>query len=295
MATEKQLLANRENALQSTGPSTTEGRVIVAKNAVKHGIFTKDLIITCGDGKESEDEYRELLENLICSLNPQGQMEYLLAEKIAVDFWRLKRVLRFETGSIRKYLDMVIFDYYNKTECNGEKTNKSNADIDEEIAGLKQQISWNKRYIKCLCKGLVSFDNNSWEAKGLESNIEDDISIVLNEIYTDIMNDEAIERFENDEMNFEEQKRILSENGYGAKEISEILIKNFQKENASSAGKIRELEQQKNRNKLTEEVCVKVRSVPDSASAEKVMRYEKSIQKSILQNLIILKKLQAAG
>ena len=108
MTTEKQIEANKQNALVSTGPATAEGKAIVAQNAVKHGIFARDLIITSGDGKEDEQEYRELLEGLITSLNPSGQMECVLVEKIAVDFWRLRRVLRFESGSIRKFLDMAI-------------------------------------------------------------------------------------------------------------------------------------------------------------------------------------------
>ena len=115
MTTEKQIEANKKNALMSTGAVTIEGKLIVAKNAVKHGVFTKDLIISNGDGKENAEEYNELLNGLIESLVPDGQMEYLLVEKLAVDFWRLKRVLRFETGSLRKYLDFVINDYYSET------------------------------------------------------------------------------------------------------------------------------------------------------------------------------------
>ena len=89
MTTEKQIEANKQNALVSTGPVTAEGKALVAQNAVKHGIFARDLIITSGDGKEDQQEYNELLDGLIASLNPKGQMECILIEKIAVDFWRL--------------------------------------------------------------------------------------------------------------------------------------------------------------------------------------------------------------
>jgi hypothetical protein len=47
----------------------------------------------------------------------------------------------------------------------------------------------------------------------------------------------------------------------------------------------------KNRN--AEEVNFKTCSLPDGYGAEKVMKYEKSIQKSIFQNLSVLKKLQS--
>ena len=51
MASEKQLLANLQNAQLSTGPVTIEGKEVIATNAIKHGIFTKDLILNsqkCG-------------------------------------------------------------------------------------------------------------------------------------------------------------------------------------------------------------------------------------------------------
>lgn len=57
MATKKQIEANKQNALISTGPVTPKGKAIAAQNAVKHGIFARDLLITAGDGKEDEQEY----------------------------------------------------------------------------------------------------------------------------------------------------------------------------------------------------------------------------------------------
>ena len=75
MTTKKQIEANKQNALVSTGPVTAEGKALVSQNAVKHGIFAKDLIITAGDGKEDEQEHKELLDGLILSLHPSGQME----------------------------------------------------------------------------------------------------------------------------------------------------------------------------------------------------------------------------
>src|SRR5438477_218421 len=102
MTTQKQIEANSLNAQLSTGPITVIGKAVVATNAIKHGIFTKDLILTSEIGQESEDEYQEILDNLIDCLSPCNQMESLLVEKITVDFWRLRRTIRFETGSIAK-------------------------------------------------------------------------------------------------------------------------------------------------------------------------------------------------
>jgi hypothetical protein len=293
MTTEKQVVANRKNALVSTGPVTGEGKVIAAQNAVKHGIFTKDLIIACGDGKESEEEYLELFCNLIDSLNPQGQMEHLLVEKMAVDFWRLRRVLRFETGSIRKYLDMLIYNYYHKTDHRGDKEHKTNAEIDQEIKGEQESVKWNDHYIKCLKKGIVVFDKTTWAGEGLECDIEADLCMVLERVGEKILNEKTYAAYEEGNLSFDDMKQALFKNGYGSKEIAEILITCLEEQTEGYTQKILELEHEKINNALAEEVNKHISSLPDAASAEKVMRYEKSIQKSILQNLIVLKKMQA--
>lgn len=41
-----------------------------------------------------------------------------------------------------------------------------------------------------------------------------------------------------------------------------------------------------------DEINIKLASLPIDDKADKVMRYEKSLQKSIIQNLAVLKKLQ---
>lgn len=203
MTTRKQLVANQQNALLSSGPVTAKGKAIVAQNAIKHGIFVKDLIITAGDGKEDAQEYKELLDGLILSLNPSGQMECLLVEKIAVDYWRLRRVLRFESGSIRKILDMAISNYYNRVDWQGIKEHRTNEELDAKIA-----------------------------------------------------------EYQNDQ-------------------------------SAHDQRKIAELEQEKTKNKYAEEVAVKISSLPAGDAYEKVIKYEKAVQRSILQNLALLKRLQA--
>jgi hypothetical protein len=51
--------ANRQNALKSTGPRTEIGKKMVAKNAVKHGFFSKFLLISHTDAKEDPTEYQK--------------------------------------------------------------------------------------------------------------------------------------------------------------------------------------------------------------------------------------------
>jgi hypothetical protein len=100
MTSTKQKEANGHNALLSTGPITLRKKAVVSRNAIKHGIFANDLIINAGDGREDELEYHALFNDLQKDLGPVGRME-----KIAINYWRLRRLIRYETGEIRRRLD----------------------------------------------------------------------------------------------------------------------------------------------------------------------------------------------
>ncbi len=293
MTTEKQNEANKQNALVSTGPVTAEGKALVSQNAVKHGIFARDLIITSGDGKEDQQEYAELLDGLIVSLNPKGQMECVLVEKIAVDFWRLRRVLRFESGSIRKFLDMAISDYYGKADWEGKKEHKTNDKIDEEIVEQKGFVGWNNRYIKALKKGVVTFDKPQWSGEGLESDIEEDLTTVAEAINYKILKGDDYTQYEEGELDFGRLRAIFKNAGYTDADIAEELIGCLKKQNKDYQKRIAELEQEKLKNKYAEEVVVKTSSLPAGDTYEKVIKYEKAVQRSILQNLALLKRLQS--
>jgi hypothetical protein len=96
MTSEKQIKANQANSKKSTGATTNDGKLVIANNALKHGLFAQRLILT----DESLDEYAKLIDGLISSLNPAGTLEQLLVEKIAVATWKQLRLTRAESASI---------------------------------------------------------------------------------------------------------------------------------------------------------------------------------------------------
>lgn len=292
MSTEKQIAANQQNALFSTGAITEAGKEIVSKNAIKHGIFTKSLIISNGDGKEKEEDYNRLLSNLIQCLDPQTQIENLLVEKIAVDFWRLRRVISFETGSIRSHLDMVIDDYYNPDGMFVSKP-KLNKEIDHEIEEKKESLNWNNKYIKALKKGIVKFDQPEWRSESITSDIADDFYNII-EMLNEQKSDDQ-DRIDNNNLSFEEMREILTEAGFKTdKDIADVLIYCVEEQNDQIKEEIQELEKEKQKNRFAEEIRLKVYSLPSTMNADKVLRYEKSIQNSIVQNLVLLKKIQSS-
>ncbi len=86
--------ANRQNALKSTGPKTLEGKAAVRLNAVKHGLLSEQVLLP----DEDEDAFRELSERLRAELQPEGELENLLVDRITAATWRLRRLGRVEAG-----------------------------------------------------------------------------------------------------------------------------------------------------------------------------------------------------
>lgn len=107
---ERRIQANRRNALRSTGPTTERGKRTVSRNAIKHGLLAREVVLTAGHGKESLKEFHDLVERLCEDFDPVGVVEESLVETIAVCWWRKARLIRAENGEIRKRLDTANVD-----------------------------------------------------------------------------------------------------------------------------------------------------------------------------------------
>jgi hypothetical protein len=94
MTSERKAEANRRNALKSTGPKTPEGKAAVRLNALKHGLLSQEILLP----GEDEEALRELGERLRDELQPVGELENLLVDRIVSACWRLSRLGRVEAG-----------------------------------------------------------------------------------------------------------------------------------------------------------------------------------------------------
>ena len=101
---EKQLEANRLNALKSTGPRTSEGLAISSKNALKHGLLSAEVVIP----GEDPAEFASFRQAMLGDLSPVGQLEFMLADRIVGSFWKLKRSGRMEN---ELYVSLMNPDY----------------------------------------------------------------------------------------------------------------------------------------------------------------------------------------
>jgi len=93
MTTTRQAEANRLNALKSTGPRTPAGRAVVAYNATKHGLLSRESLVK----GESEADLVDFGKRLRAQLAPVGELELLLVDRIVSTAWRLRRLVSVET------------------------------------------------------------------------------------------------------------------------------------------------------------------------------------------------------
>jgi len=96
MATEEQIQANRQNALKSTGPKSPEGKHRAARNALKHGLLSHDVLLP----GEKAKELRAFREAMFAELAPEGELEEFLADRVVESVWRLRRAVRMERDII---------------------------------------------------------------------------------------------------------------------------------------------------------------------------------------------------
>jgi hypothetical protein len=94
MTSDKKAEANRRNSLKSTGPRTPEGKAAVRLNALKHGLLSEEVLLP----GEDEAVLRELAESLRAQVQPVGELETLLVDRITSLLWRLRRLGRVEAG-----------------------------------------------------------------------------------------------------------------------------------------------------------------------------------------------------
>lgn len=95
---EAQLAANRANAQLSTGPVTAEGRAQSSKNALKHGLTSKTVVLPY----EDSTRYQQNLDSYMAAWQPATDEELQLVQSLVDCDWRLSRIGRLETAILLK-------------------------------------------------------------------------------------------------------------------------------------------------------------------------------------------------
>jgi hypothetical protein len=101
MPTDAQLRANRLNATKSTGPRTPAGKDTCRRNSLKHGLTADKLLLTIEDQPAFEATRAQLIEDYA----PATELESMLVEEIAQNWFRLQRARAWEREVLEKALN----------------------------------------------------------------------------------------------------------------------------------------------------------------------------------------------
>jgi hypothetical protein len=95
-------LASRRNGAGSQGPKTATGKARSARNALRHGLRARKLVLL-----EDEDaaEFRAFARALQAELMPEGRLQADLVSRIVMAAWRARRADKLEAGLLATYLE----------------------------------------------------------------------------------------------------------------------------------------------------------------------------------------------
>lgn len=93
--------ANRENARLSSGPKTKIGKQYSSRNALRHGFFAQEMVLSEAEKEGVHDLRRDLRTQLV----PTTPLENIAVDKIVCCCWRLKLAARLEMRRVNALLD----------------------------------------------------------------------------------------------------------------------------------------------------------------------------------------------
>ena len=102
MTSQKQLEANRQNALNSTGPRTDHGKRRSRRNAFRHGLTAETVV----GGLEDVRDFKVFQAAVISDYAPQSAAEHELVLRLASLLWRLRRATAIESGLFELQADV---------------------------------------------------------------------------------------------------------------------------------------------------------------------------------------------
>jgi hypothetical protein len=100
MPSPRRLRANRANGALSRGPSTPQGKERSARNALRHGLLSRCVVLE----NECPKTFAGLLSDHIDHLQPADGLELGMIEQMVASDWRLRRAWAIETRLLDKQI-----------------------------------------------------------------------------------------------------------------------------------------------------------------------------------------------
>src|SRR5262249_50252277 len=137
-------LANKRNALKSTGPKTAKGKARSSLNATKHRAYA---LVCCSD--EDIPRFKQLMLDLLAEYHPMGFEENLVLTEIGHTIWRKNR---FKVGEAQ------LLDAYSYA--------KFGTDLDEKKADVGTAMAQDARAYSTIPSCLAAenlLDQRLWK------------------------------------------------------------------------------------------------------------------------------------
>jgi hypothetical protein len=120
------------------GPRTPEGKAVSRYNATKFGIYSESPVLPM---VENEKDWQRHREGIFASLQPQNFLEAEIVEQIAVNRWRLKRIIRYEREVVTKSQIDAPYEWAETERLRGHQIPTNVADFDDDmLRGILQTV-----------------------------------------------------------------------------------------------------------------------------------------------------------
>jgi hypothetical protein len=302
MMSNKQLEANRQNALRSTGPTTPEGVQGCKHNALRHGLRALQTVVP----GEDPGEWEVHLAEVVTDLDPQGAVELALAEQVAVKLWRLGRVVRHEADLIANSVDQDelfrahemtyqrgLFDKLVRTDI---PTRKDVTSAQKDRDQAEEKLSYHVEALRQLKALATMKDEEPFENWALYAVLRDQLRL----------SDERLEILLNGETDrgpflARHARRMLTakeQKSGSPEEFREALAKQWaerQPELEKEAGRLRSAARAVRRRYLAAlERRRRAHGLPGAKDLDRIQRYEAHLERGLHKTMDRLRDLQAA-
>ena len=289
MTSRRQATANRCNAIASTGPRTPCGKARSSRNALRHGLRSRSLVVP---GLESPADWKAHHDAVLRDHSPQGYLEELHADRIAGLLWRLQRVTGYETGILEDLHDQFSVDH------EAFISPELRARLEDEAEGSRMQHQA-FRDLAASKGGLVSGDTFLWilhvVARVLDVDLE---SAALCGLPEESSEDQLSAKMWTTEQVGNRVADLVAfasdRHGSGLREDLRTLGGAFDAAVQLAAEEHRETSAALEEINATVSRVRRKRSLPGGAELEKIQRYEAHLERCLVRTLHELQRLQAA-
>jgi hypothetical protein len=271
------------------GPKTQAGKEVARWNATRHGIRSPAPVV---QGLEKAEDWEDHRDGVLESLSPEGHLELVLAERVALLSWRLHRVTRYERESIALSQEKVEEDLMDRQSSNPLSPDAMYPqDVRMDFEDAKKTHRLLKKLSKLPGDKHLSTEEACFVLKAVWNGVDDDAGLEELEIpgIPDALDDPDL-LFEYDvSWTVSLVREGISVLARAAGEASEDLLESAA-EGARLEVAVAKFEAQRVERDLKN--LSRERLLPDDKALDKIARYEAHLSRGLYQAMHELEALQ---